>query len=73
MYRNATQNEILAIKYYTAHVSGDELMRELGLEPGPPVGRLLEDLREAAFCGEVGSKREAIERARATTSARQGA
>jgi poly(A) polymerase len=45
-------------------VSGDELIRELGVEPGPRVGELLESLREAAFAGEVGSREEAIERAR---------
>jgi putative nucleotidyltransferase with HDIG domain len=45
-------------------VSGDELMAALGLGPGPEVGRLLEELREAAYAGEVGSREEAIELAR---------
>jgi poly(A) polymerase len=45
-------------------VTGDELIRELGLEPGPRVGEVLETLREATFTGEVGSREEAIERAR---------
>ena len=45
-------------------VTGDELIRELGLEPGPRVGELLETLREAVFAGEIGSREEAIERAR---------
>jgi poly(A) polymerase len=45
-------------------LTGDELIRELGLEPGPRVGELLESLREAAFAGEVRSREEAIERAR---------
>jgi poly(A) polymerase len=48
-------------------VRGDELMRELGLEPGPRVGELLELLREAAFAGEVNSPQEAIELARRET------
>jgi poly(A) polymerase/tRNA nucleotidyltransferase (CCA-adding enzyme) len=39
-------------------------MDELGLAPGPEVGRLLEELREAAFAGEVRSKEEAMARAR---------
>jgi poly(A) polymerase len=47
-----------------APIGGHELMRELGLEPGPRVGELLELLREAAFAGEVTSRQEAIERAR---------
>jgi putative nucleotidyltransferase with HDIG domain len=45
-------------------VRGDELMRELGLEPGPRVGELLELLREAGFAGEVSSREQAIEYAR---------
>ncbi len=43
---------------------GDDLMRELGIEPGPMVGELLELLREAAFAGEVSSRDEAVELAR---------
>jgi poly(A) polymerase len=46
-------------------LSGDELMDALGLGPGPEIGRLLEDLRAAAFAGEVTTKDEARERARA--------
>ena len=30
-------------------ISGDELAAELGLEPGPEMGRLLEELRAEAF------------------------
>jgi poly(A) polymerase len=45
-------------------VGGEELMRELGLEPGPRVGELLELVREAAFAGEVTSSEEALELAR---------
>jgi poly(A) polymerase len=50
-------------------VRGDELMRELGLEPGPKVGELLELLREAAFAGEVRSRDEALALARANLRA----
>jgi putative nucleotidyltransferase with HDIG domain len=46
-------------------VTGDELMDALGLEPGPEIGRLLEELREAAFAGEIRSKDEALSWARA--------
>jgi poly(A) polymerase len=45
-------------------LTGEELMDSLDLEPGPEVGRLLEELREAAFAGEVGSKDEALALAR---------
>ncbi len=43
---------------------GDELAAAVGLRPGPEVGRLLEDLEEASFAGEIGSPAQAIERAR---------
>ena len=44
---------------------GDELVRELGLPPGPEVGRILAELKEAAFSGEITTRTEALERARA--------
>ena len=47
-----------------APVRGDELARELGLSPGPELGRILAELREAAFAHEITSREEAIERAR---------
>jgi putative nucleotidyltransferase with HDIG domain len=47
-----------------APLSGDDLARELDLEPGPELGRLLEELRAETFTGEIGSRGEAIERAR---------
>jgi hypothetical protein len=43
---------------------GDRLALELGMEPGPELGRLLEWLRRAAFTGEVTSEAEAVEFAR---------
>jgi len=45
-------------------VSGDELADELGLSPGPEMGRLLEELRAEAFAGEITNRSEALERAR---------
>jgi len=45
-------------------VTGEELMEALDLEPGPEVGRLLEELRESAFAGEVRTKHEALTLAR---------
>jgi poly(A) polymerase len=49
-------------------VTGEELMTALKLDPGPEVGRLLEELRKAAFAGEVGSKEEALRYAREVSS-----
>ena len=46
-------------------VRGDELARELGIAPGPELGRILAELEEAAFANEISSRDEAIARARA--------
>jgi len=46
-------------------VRGDELARAVGLRPGPELGRLLEELEEASFAGEISSREQAIDRARA--------
>jgi putative nucleotidyltransferase with HDIG domain len=45
-------------------VTGNDLMADLGLEPGPQIGRLLEALREAQAAGEVGTKEKALTLAR---------
>ena len=45
-------------------VSGDDLARELDLDPGPELGRLLEELRAEAFTGEIRGRDEALERAK---------
>src|SRR5205085_497808 len=45
-------------------VTGEELMEALGLDPGPAVGRLLEELRAAAYAGEIGSREDALALAR---------
>ena len=47
----------------TPPLRGNELARALGLRPGPDIGRLLEELTEASFAGEVTTREEAIERA----------
>jgi poly(A) polymerase len=44
---------------------GDELARELGIEPGPELGRVLAQLAEARFAGEVRDRQEAVAAARA--------
>lgn len=43
---------------------GDELAAELGVEPGPELGELLSELEAAQYAGEVGSRAEALQRAR---------
>ena len=46
-------------------VDGRGLMQELGLKPGPVVGELLEQIREAQVKGEVASAEDALRFARA--------
>jgi putative nucleotidyltransferase with HDIG domain len=46
-------------------VPGDELARELEIPPGPEIGRLLGQLAEAQFAGEVTTREEALAAARA--------
>ncbi len=41
-------------------LTGDDLLAELGMVPGPRVGRLLEKLREAQAAGEVRTREEAL-------------
>lgn len=43
---------------------GGDVMRELGLEPGPLIGRVLEDVREAQAAGDVRTRDEALDWAR---------
>jgi putative nucleotidyltransferase with HDIG domain len=45
-------------------VRGDELVAELGIDAGPEVGRLLGELAEAQFAGDVTTRDEALEFAR---------
>ncbi len=45
-------------------VRGDELARALRLGPGPEIGRILQELEEASFTGDVTSREDAFERAR---------
>ena len=45
-------------------IRGDELARELGIVPGPQLGKLLARLAEARFTGEIATRADAIARAR---------
>jgi putative nucleotidyltransferase with HDIG domain len=47
-----------------ALINGVEMMAELGLSPGPQVGRLLEAVREAQATGRVSTREEALALAR---------
>lgn len=48
-----------------ALLTGHDLMQALGLPPGPQVGRLLEEIREAQAAGEITDRPQAIAYARA--------
>ncbi len=43
---------------------GDELARELGIPAGPQLGRLLEELSEAQYAGEIRDRAQALAHAR---------
>ena len=45
-------------------IPGDELASEVGIEPGPELGRLLGEIEAAVFAGEVTTREEAIALAR---------
>lgn len=47
-----------------ALINGDDLMRELGMKPGPKIGELLEAVREAQAAGEVSDREAAMRLAR---------
>ncbi len=45
-------------------LSGNDLIKILGLKPGPQIGQLLEEIREAQASGEVSDRASALEFAR---------
>ena len=47
-----------------APLRGDELADELGITPGPDLGRILAELEEASYAGEVTTADQAVEYAR---------
>jgi poly(A) polymerase len=50
-------------------LTGHDVMREFGLAPGPALGRLLNELREAQAAGEVADRAAALEWVRAYLAA----
>jgi poly(A) polymerase len=51
---------------------GDELARELDIEPGPRLGELLEELARASYAGEVSTRAQSLEHARRVLAASAG-
>jgi poly(A) polymerase len=51
-------------------VTGNDLMTELGLEPGPALGQVLSQVEEAQAVGEIETRAQAIEYARTLTGDR---
>ena len=49
-------------------VRGDELARELGIQPGPRLGELIAQLEEDRFAGEIATRDDAVRRARELVS-----
>jgi putative nucleotidyltransferase with HDIG domain len=47
---------------------GDELAHALGLRPSPQIGRILRQLEEASFAGEIRTREQALARARQLVS-----
>jgi poly(A) polymerase len=47
-----------------APIRGDELASELGIEPGPALGRLIGEIEAAVFTGEVSTREDAVALAR---------
>ena len=45
-------------------IAGDELAKELGIEPGPELGRAIKELEAARYAGEIQSAGEAVSHAR---------
>jgi poly(A) polymerase len=45
-------------------VRGDELAKAAGIRPGPEIGRVLAELEEASFAGEISGREQALARGR---------
>jgi putative nucleotidyltransferase with HDIG domain len=53
-------------------VRGDELARVAGLRPGPEIGRVLAELEEESFAGEISGRDDALRRGRELLRGRSG-
>jgi hypothetical protein len=54
-------------------LDGDDVMAAVGIGPGPMVGRLLADLREAQALGHIQTREEALASVRRATRPSLGA
>ena len=61
--------ELLSARRPEPLVRGDDLIRELGMSPGPRLGELLAQLEEDQFAGLIRTRDEALARARDTLRA----
>jgi len=52
----------------TPPLDGDQVAVEVGVKPGPEMGRILEELRAASFAGEISGREEALALARELAS-----
>jgi hypothetical protein len=43
-----------------ALITGEDLLRQFQLQPGPQIGSILEQIREAQAVGEITTKQEAL-------------
>ena len=46
---------------YKPILSGDEIIKEFKIEPGPKIGKLLEIIKEAQLEGKIKNKTEALD------------
>jgi poly(A) polymerase len=53
-------------------IPGDELASELGIEPGPELGRIIGEVEAAVYTGEVSDRDDAVAFARQLTAATEG-
>ena len=53
-------------------LDGDDLITECGLAPGPTIGRLLEEVREAESTGEIATRGEALDMVRSKIMGTEG-
>ena len=53
-------------------LDGDDLITEFGLAPGPTIGHLLEEVREAQSTGEIATRGEALDMVRSKIMSTEG-
>jgi hypothetical protein len=51
---------IIRLQSFGKRITGEEVMALTGLESGPEIGRIMEDLDEAVALGEIRSREDAL-------------